>query len=225
MWFTEDQLFHLKLISFKIETIMRNRKEKQSTLGVFTDIALQKGLLLLIAVILLLVAIPISAQETSEDDWEFGLQVYLWGATVRGNTVSGDPILLNFGTIVKNLDFAAMTTFDARKNKFSMLTDVIYMNLGDSQKHDGEFLGRPIEGKLDVGLQAWVLNLIGGYNLIDTGKNQFDLAAGARYLNLTVDTIVKLNDNKRKFSDGGNTWDGVVGIKGRHNYPDGYYFN
>jgi len=78
MWFTEDQLFHLKLISFKIETIMRNRKEKQSTLGVFTDIALQKGLLLLIAVILLLVAIPISAQETSEDDWEFGLQVYLW---------------------------------------------------------------------------------------------------------------------------------------------------
>jgi hypothetical protein len=208
-----------------METIMKNRKEKQGTWGVFTDIDLQKGLLLLITVMLLFVAIPVSAQEKSEDDWEFGLQVYLWGATVKGDTVTGDPILFTFGTILKNLDMAAMTTFDARKDKFSMLTDVIYMNLGDSQKHEGEFLGRPIEGKLDVGLKAWVLNLIGGYNLIDTGKNQFDIAAGARYLDLTVDTTVKPNDNKQKFSDGGSTWDGVVGIKGRHNYPDGHYFN
>ena len=204
---------------------MKNRKEKQSTLSVFTDIALQKGLLLLMAVILLLVAIPVSAQEKSEDDWEFGLQVYLWGATVRGNTATGEPVLLTFGTILKNLDFAAMTTFDARKNKFSLITDVIYLNLGDSQKHDGEFLGQPIEGKLDLGLTNWAINLIGGYNLIDTGKDRLDFAAGARYLDITLDATIKLSDNKRKTSVGDHVWDGIVGVTGRHNYSDGHFLN
>lgn len=175
--------------------------------------------------ILMLLAGSVSAQEKSPDQWQYDFQVYLWGATIKTTTVTGDSVVMNFGDIVSNLDFVVMTTLGARKNKFSLLADVIYMDLKDSQKHD-EFLGHPVEdGKIKVGLNSWVLNLIGGYNLVDNGKNVFDIAAGARYLDLNVDTTLKANDKKVKVGGGDKLWDGVVGIKGRHYYPDGYYFN
>ena len=177
------------------------------------------------ALSLLLGATTVSAQEKSADQWQFDATVYLWGSTLKMHTPQGDAVMMNFGTILKNLDFAAMGTFEARKDKFSMLTDVIYMNLSDSQKHDGEFQGVPIEGKLTVGMKSWVLNLIGGYKLVDNGKNIFDIAAGARYLDVEIPVTIKLNDNKIKTSESGSGWDGVVGLKGRHYFPDGYYFN
>ena len=206
---------------------MKSCEQKQKSIGMMIGLVWQKSLSFLIVVLLLCLSVPVSAEEKSADDWQFGAQVYLWGATLKLHTAAGDPVAINFGTILKNLDIAAMTTFDARKNKFSMLTDVIYMDLSTDKKHDGEFNGVhiPIEGKLTVGMKAWVLNLIGGYNLIDSGKNQFDIAAGARFLDVEVPVTIKLNDKKTKTTNGDSGWDGVIGLKGRHNFPDGYYFN
>jgi len=204
---------------------MKNRQHKRKALRVFTDMAMQKGLLILLTTLLSLAATSVSAEEKSADQWQFDSTVYLWGATLKSHTPQGDALLFNFGTILKNLDFAAMATFGARKDRFSMLTDVIYMDVSDSIKHDGEFQGVPIEGKLRVGMKSWVLNLIGGYTLIDSGKDMFDIAAGARYLDIEVPVTIKLNEQKRKTSESGSGWDGVIGFKGRHNFPDGYYFN
>ena len=199
---------------------MKNRAKKWNAIG-----ASQKGLLLLMAVLLLLAGTPVSAEEESADEWQFDATVYLWGATLKQTTAAGDTTTINFGTILKNLDFAAMGTFEARKEKFSMLTDVIYMNLSGSETRNGEIAGRPVEGKLKVGLKAWVLNLIGGYNLVDSGKNVYDIAAGARFLDVEVPVTIKLDNQKIKSSESGSGWDGVIGLKGRHNFPDGYYFN
>ena len=204
---------------------MKTRKEKHRTLGGFTNFALHKGLLLMISVMLLLVAAPVSAEEKSAGDTEFGFEAYLWMPTLRANTPTGDPVLITFGDLLKNLDMTAMIRGSVQKDRFFGVADVLYMNLGTSQKHDGEFLGQPVTGKLKVGLDAWALNFVGGYNLLDNGKDTFGLAAGARYLKLTLDTTIKVEDQKQKNSIDGNTWDGVVGLKGRHNYPDGHYFN
>jgi len=204
---------------------MKNRKEKHSALGVSTNVALQKSLLLLITVMLLLVAASVSAEEKSAGDTEFGFEAYLWMPTIRSTTITGDPVLITFGDILKNLDFTVMLRGSVQKDRFFGITDILYLNVGDSQKHTGEFLGQPVEGKLDIGLEAWVLNFIGGYELIDNGKDTFGLSAGARYLKLTLDTTVRVEDQKKKDSVSENVWDGVVGLKGRHNFPDGHYFN
>lgn len=204
---------------------MNNRKQGQKVLQIFSGVSLQKCLSSLMVVLLSLGATTVSAEEKSADQWQFDTTVYLWGSTLKQTTAAGDPVTINFGTILKNLDFAAMATFGARKDRFSMLADVIYMDLSTDRKHDGEFQGVPIEGKLTVGLKSWVLNLIGGYTLIDSGKNVFDIAAGARYLDIEVPVTIKLNDHKIKTSAQGSGWDGVIGLKGRHNFPDGYYFN
>ena len=204
---------------------MKYRKEKHSALGGFIRIALQNGLLLFITVMLLLIAAPVSAEEESAGDTEFGFEAYLWMPTIRTNTVNGGRVLITFGDILKNLDLTAMLRFSAQKDRFFGVADVLYLDVGTSQKHDGEFLGQPVEGKLDVGLEAWVLNFIGGYELVDNGKDRFGLAAGARYLKLTLDTTVKLNDNKEKDSFSESVWDGVIALRGTHHFPDGHYFN
>jgi len=201
---------------------MKNQQALRTGPGLLTAVT-RPGVLLFS--ILMLAAASASAQEKSSDQWQYDFQVYLWGATIKNTTVTGDSMVMNFGKIVSNLDFVVMTTLGARKDKFSMLADVIYMDLSNSQRHKGEFLGHPVTGKLNVGLNSWVLNLIGGYNLVDRGNNVFDIAAGARYLDLSVDATLKVNDVKRKIGGDDQFWDGVVGFKGRHYYPDGYYFN
>jgi hypothetical protein len=201
---------------------MNNQQKKRSGFG---PVAALTRLQRLVLPLLLLTASSAFAQEKSADQWQYDFQVYLWGATIKNTTVTGDSTVLNFGTIISNLDFVVMTTLGARKDRFSMLADVIYMNLSDSQTKKGEFLGYPVTGKVNVDLNAWVLNLIGGYNLVDNGKNVFDIAAGARYLDLEFESTSKVNGLTRKSGVSDQLWDGVVGFKGRHYYPDGYYFN
>jgi len=149
----------------------------------------------------------------------------MWGASIKTTTNTGDSVDLNFGKIISNLDFTLMTTLGARKDKFSMLADVIYMDLSDSKSGEREFLGYTVTGERNVSLSSWVLNMIGGYSLIDNGKNLFDIAAGARYLDLSVSSNLKINGQKTKVGGDDQFWDGVIGFKGRHYYPDGYYFN
>jgi hypothetical protein len=204
---------------------MKNQFPKQKAIDIRNTMTSYKRLSLLIFISLLLGVTSVSAQDKSADQWQYDVTVYLYGATINQTTGTGDSITINFGTILKNLDFAGMTTFGARKNKFSMLADVIYMDLSDTRKRKSRFLGQPITGKVDIGLKSWVLNFVGGYNVFDNGKDIFDITAGARYIDVNLNSTIKLNDVKRKNSIQADVWDGVIGFKGRHNYPDGYYLN
>lgn len=204
---------------------MKNQIQKQKTIEVHNSKTLNQRFRLIIFTLLLLGVTSVSAQEKATDQWQYDVTVYLYGSTINQTTGTGDSVTINFGTILKNLDFAGMATFGARKNKFSMLADVIYMDLSDSQGRKGEFLGRPVTGNVVIGLQSPVLNFIGGYNVFDNGKDIFDITAGARYINIKLDSTTKINDIKRKNSAQGDVWDGVIGFKGRHNYPDGHYLN
>ena len=198
---------------------------KWNTVGIFTDFALQKCLLALFAVLLLLGTNTVSAQEESADKAEFGFEAYLLMPTIQQTTVNGDRVLITFGDILKNLDFTAQIRGTVQKGRFFGAADMLYLDMSTSQRHKGEFLGQPITGKLELGVKSWVLNFIGGYELIDNEKRKFGITAGARYLDLTLDTTVKLQDLKRKESRGGDVWDAIVGFRGRHNYSDGHYFN
>jgi hypothetical protein len=89
---------------------------------------------------------------------------------------------------------AFMGAFEVRKDKWSMLADVVYLNVGANNA------GRvPVEvpvapdSTIDVDVSArvktrgWALDFIGGYNLWQTPAASLDLLAGARYLDLRLD--------------------------------------
>ena len=205
---------------------MKNLKEEPNAFENSTGASLRKLTLLLFTGFFLFGAAPVFAEEKTADETEYGFEVYLWMPTIQSTTATGDRVLITFGDIVKNLDFTAMIRGTVQSGRFFGAADMIYMGISNSQRHKGEFLNKPVTGKLKVGLDAWVLNFIGGYNLVDNGKDTFGITGGARYLDLTLDTTIKIEDAKTKDrTDNGSGWDGVVGVKGRHNYPDGHYLN
>ena len=73
--------------------------------------------------------------ESGDDEWNHSLAVYLWGASISGTTASGTGIEVDFDTLTDNLEFAFMGFYQGRKGKWSMMADVIYLDLS----HDKQF--------------------------------------------------------------------------------------
>jgi hypothetical protein len=168
---------------------------------------------------------PVLAQtdsSASQDQWQFSGAIYLWGADIGGHTVRGSEVEVGFSDLVDNLEMAFMGAFAARKNNWSFLTDVIYLDLGVGKTAelfipiDGNLLPVTTTTKLDM--QGWIVQLLGGYNLYSNGKSNLDLVAGTRYLDLSTDLFVQLQSlgpgQSRTFSDSLTVWDGIVGLKG-----------
>jgi hypothetical protein len=176
------------------------------------------------AVLILLFSLPAAAQSESEDDgWDHSLAVYIWGAGISGTTADGTGIEVDFQTITDNLSFGAMGSYLGRKGKWSMMADVIYLDLS----HDKQFNPVPAVGPgtgviLDSTLDftSWVVHAAGGYNLYDREGTTTDLVFGVRYLDLASDLFLNLSVGSPDISEsvslslGDDVWDAIVGARG-----------
>jgi hypothetical protein len=158
----------------------------------------------------------------SQDQWQFSGAIYLWGADMGGTTMRGSEVEVGFSDLVDNLEMAFMGAFAARKNNWSLLTDVIYMDLGVDKTADvfipvGPML-LPVTTSVSLDVEAWILQIAGGYNLYSEGKSRLDLIGGARYLDLSMDMFLELQSlgpgQSRTISESLTVWDGVIGLKG-----------
>ena len=169
-----------------------------------------------------------SAEETAQtDQWEFDAAIYLWGASIGGKTGTGSDLDISFDELLSNLEMAFMGAVGARKGKWSLMLDAIYMDV----KGTGS-VTIPIDGLLDINangsleLTAWVLTPSVGYNLFQTERIYLDVLAGARYLYLKSDTeldLAPLPSIKKRDTVSDSIWDGIVGIKGHVNLNKNWY--
>ncbi len=137
------------------------------------------------------------AQESAADnDWQFAIAPYLWGAGISGKTQRGAPIDISFDDLFDNLESALMLSFEARKNKWMILADYINLDVAASQQ------------PITVNLKSKIVNIAGGYNLYQE-KSRLDLIFGARNLDLD------LSITPGPISPSGNILDGIVGVKGQ----------
>ena len=161
----------------------------------------------------------------SNGEWQFGGDVYLWAPDLKADTVAGPKIDIPFHEIFEDLDGVIMASLSARKDKLTLFTDIIYLDLDGSKNIVGD--------KLDVELKAWIVQPMIAYRVYETPKYSVDLTAGARYLWIGVDVDLKIRTTapfrKVKTSDSGHNWDGIVGIKGdykfNHKWSAGIYFD
>lgn len=175
------------------------------------------------ATILLLASSASAAAAETPDRWEMNLDVYLWGASIGGRTANGSDLNVSFDSLLKNLKMGFMGTFGARKGKFSMFADLIYLDVGKTASNKGEYLGEPIQGESRLELTGWVSTFAGGYSLINDGRTTFDLIAGARYLNLDSDYSFRAENTDILFDLSGTFWDGVVGLNGKTHLGEKWY--
>jgi hypothetical protein len=121
---------------------------------------------------LLATAVPVTAVAASgSDEWKFDAAIYLWAPSMDIKPDGGDSIEITFNDILKNLDMTFMGMLGAHKGKWSLLADVIYMDLQDDQNFSTKLLDVvPVSADVDVEMKAWIVTAAGGYNLVDTGK-------------------------------------------------------
>lgn len=163
--------------------------------------------------LLLAATMPVGAvDDTTSDRWQYGAQFYLWGASIGGKTASGSEVDVKFDDIFNNLKLAFMGAFEARKGKWKLFADVIYLNVEDD--------GQVAPGvNANVKLSSWVVTPAVQYNLVDQEKLRFEVHAGARYLYLKPELKV----GPVSVEDSGSVWDGIVGVEGYVNLGKNWY--
>jgi hypothetical protein len=179
-----------------------------------------------VAAVLLALAVPAGAADSgSDDDWKFDVGIYAWTPSMEVTPDGGDSVKMSFSDILDNLDMTFMGVFGARKDKWSLLGDVIYMKLSDNVSGVAQLPDNSgtVTGKVDAEMEAWIVTAAGGYNLVDTGKYSMDLLGGARYLTIDVPLKAQIGPVKQKVTPSGDIWSGIIGVRGKADLAENWY--
>ncbi|MCJ7753074.1 MAG: hypothetical protein MUP13_00775 [Thermoanaerobaculales bacterium] len=155
------------------------------------------------------------------------INVYLWGAGISGDLSfrGGEvPFDVSLEQILDNLKMAAMVTYKRDIGDWSVLLDVIYLNVNGSKDNSVTLPGNnggSIDGNADLDLKTWVGGLYGGYTFARTEASDHQFIAGVRYLSLSADLNLSVDGPQgsplagRSLSASTDLWDGVIGFQGQ----------
>jgi len=192
---------------------------------------------LAVLMVLLLASTGVLAQQPASEiePWQFGVSIYGWLPDIEGETSfsqagGGSDFEIDVDNILDNLDFTLMGTFDVRKGRWGILTDIIYMDVDNSKNGVRDAtIGRralPVNATANVKVEidSWIWTLTGYYRAIDQTGLTLDVVAGTRYLDVeqTVKWDITGNvgpipapdragDTKEELTN----WDAIVGVRGR----------
>jgi hypothetical protein len=193
-----------------------------------------------------LVAISLPAyggEPASPDKWTFAVRPYLWAPGISGTlkydipSGSGGGASVDLSSyILENLNMALMLSAEARKGEWSVLTDVVYLDVeSDESKVKSVSFTTPggrvdVSAGADVGtkvkLTGFEWELAGACTVARGGNSSLDVLAGVRYLGVEAKTDWRLSGSitgpgpGQSFAASGSTsakvdlWDGIVGIRG-----------
>ena len=171
---------------------------------------------------------------SSPSGWTFNVAPYVWLASlnvstnlnlppaVGGGTVSSTTSL-GFGDVVNHINFGVMLAADAQYDRFSVLTDFMYLNLGGtaSQFRSVNFPDHPhipiaasAQASQGMDLSAPIWTLAGGYTLLKGDWGNFDVIAGFRYLELNARLDYSLGFTVTGPRGGSQTFGGVGSVSG-----------
>jgi hypothetical protein len=168
---------------------------------------------------------------------------YLWLPNVNGTlrydipSGSGGGPTVDLGNyILQNLTFAMMVSGEARTGDWSIVTDIIYLDVNsqDSTVKSIDFAGPggriPVSAGTDLGtnssLSGELWELFGAHTMARNGKSSIDILGGFRYLSIEASTTWQLATNVigpgpgQSFGSTGSIsqraalWDWIVGVRG-----------
>jgi hypothetical protein len=178
------------------------------------------------------------------DKWTFAVRPYLWAPGISGTLKydvppTGDGAAnVDFASyVLENLNFALMLTAEARKGNWSVLTDVVYLDVesGDTNVKSVSFTGPGGQFEVSAGanldtnasLSGVLWELAGGYTVARGGNSSLDVLAGFRLLSIKAESDWLLSGSitgpgpGQSFAGSGSAsqsetlWDGIIGVRGR----------
>jgi opacity protein-like surface antigen len=150
----------------------------------------------LVAGVLTLVAFTSAPAQTtaglSGDRWQYEFTPYLWASAMKGDSQIGAlpkvRMDMSFSDIVDDLDFGLMGAFEARKGRWGLLFDAIYMKISDAATatwtgpRPG---GAAPTGAANVTMEQTMLAAAAAYR-VSNGPMDVDVVGGARYSRIKV---------------------------------------
>jgi hypothetical protein len=159
-------------------------------------------------------ALPATAGTGSDQDgWKFGGSAYLWAAGVEGTDAAGDEIDVSFSDILEDLDGGLMGIISARKGKWTLLADLIYLSIHQETSSTANLIGIPAKVDVDVKLKGFVSTFGVAYRVKESDMVSLDLMVGARYFNMDLDFDADVGASTIKYSDSEDVLDGIIGAQ------------
>lgn len=183
----------------------------------------------------LAVADPVATEATrGNDGWQFAALIYGYYADINSKATlpngTSSNVTVNASDLVNNLKFGVLGSFEARKDRWGMFTDVIYLDVGKFKSQFRDFtignIGIPADASasMNFDMKSVVWTLAGTYRVVGSQNAVLDVLAGARLLDAKVSVDYTLNGNvgpiplpgrAGNLSTKQNYIDGVVGLKGK----------
>jgi len=186
-------------------------------------------------------AAPVASYaEGTSDDWEYTATIYGWLPSMGGNlSVPTGPrgggggsasVGLSMGDVLDALEFTFQGMLTADKGRWGMGTDIIYLDLGSSNKKTKDLSFNDVQvpatvtARVNLDLTGWIWTLDGTYLVVDDPSHPVKLLAGARMFDLSTDVKWQLEGDiagqpipgRTGKADGSDTiWDAIVGVKGQ----------
>jgi hypothetical protein len=199
--------------------------------------------------VLALLAAGAMSQTRAEDGWTFSITPYIWLPNINGTLKYAIPpggggrpeVETGPNDYLENLSFALMLAGEARKGKWSMFTDLIYLDF-DSEGSTVDavnFGGDRISTTLNVSTRssltgvAWTLG--GGYAVVQDPRYTLDVLGGLRYFGLEASSDWQLSAavngpqgevlaQSGSISQREDLWDLIVGLRGRAKLGGGSWY-
>lgn len=199
-------------------------------------------MILLVALLAAIVPDPAYAESSSPDNkWTFSVTPYLWLPNVNGTLkynippgAGGSPdVEVGPNDYLQNLHAVIMLSAEARKERWSVFTDIIYLSFGDEDSSvrtinfGGDLVSSSLNLKTTTSLRGTCWTLGAGYDVLEGKGTTLDVFGGLRYFDLSTSASWELATGVtgpgpgQTFPGSGGVsraaefWDGIIGIKGR----------
>ena len=199
--------------------------------------------------------LPAQAQTVprAEPGWQFSVTPYAWVPSIDGTLryqlppqagAGSADVAKDSSSVLEALNFAAMIAAEARYQRYSVLTDFIYLDLGGSSSklRDVNFggggnagVGANLDRGTESSLSGSLWTLMGGYTVTQGDWGHADIVGGFRLFSLNSETNIRLAgdvtapggsasfNRNAKLSESATLFDGVIGMRGRLVIGDGFY--
>ena len=194
---------------------------------------------------------PTASVAQTADAWKWQGTLYAYLPDIGGSTTfpqsgSGSNVTVDSSKIVDSLKMVFMGSLEAHKGQMGLLTDVVYMDLGNSKSGTrdlsigGSGLPAGASANVNYDLKGYAWTLAGTWRIAADPASTLDVIGGARLFDMkqTLDWNVTGNigtiplpgragNSTAKISN----WDAIIGVKGRMAFGENrkwfipYYFD
>jgi hypothetical protein len=187
--------------------------------------------------------------QPAADSWTFALTPYIWLPNVNGTLKYSPPpnngapeVDTGPNNYLQNLSFALMLSGEARKGRWAIVSDLIYLDFNSEKSNvkDVNFGGPRVSttgtSSAQSSLKGLEWTLAGSYAMMQSPRGTLEVLGGLRYFHVEASSDWQLSatvsgpGGAQTFPASGNVSrrtdvvDGIVGVRGRVHWGESPWF-